>query len=131
MNITEFDLSKVVKVLKNYNISKKGEQLLIDETYLASKILNKLTLPETKAECKCLTCAHIREIEKLIPDKALCHKVLSATDNLYEAMEDKIIDMERKIEGLKKEKEKFRQLSLKLDDAEYFYHKKIREITDD
>ena len=52
-------------------------------------------------KCKCITCTHIAEITKLIPDDILRNKVLAVTDDLYEAMAGENIDLEMKTSDLK------------------------------
>ena len=53
-------------------------------------------------KCKCITCTHIAEIKKLIPDDTLRNKVLAVTDGLYEAMVGEIIKLQNKIDELNK-----------------------------
>ena len=52
-------------------------------------------------KCKCLTCNHITEMEKLIPDKTLRNKVLTVTDDLYEAMANESLTLGVEIFNLK------------------------------
>ena len=54
-------------------------------------------------KCKCLTCNHITEMEKLIPDKDLRNKVLTVTDDLYDAMASSSMDKDMEIIRLKAE----------------------------
>ena len=54
-------------------------------------------------KCKCLTCNHITEMEKLIPGKTLCNKVLAVTDDLYNAMAGENMDKDMEIVRLKAE----------------------------
>jgi hypothetical protein len=44
--------------------------------------------------CKCPNCNYVSKIEKLIPDKELCKKVMDVTEGLFCAMEDTIHDLQ-------------------------------------
>jgi len=57
-------------------------------------------------KCKCLTCNHITEMEKLIPDKTLRNKVLQVTDDLYDAVANESLTLGVEIFNLKKEIER-------------------------
>ena len=48
-------------------------------------------------KCTCLTCEHIRQITKLIPDDDLRNKVLEVTDGLYEAMASESMDLSMEV----------------------------------
>ena len=53
--------------------------------------------------CKCITCKHVAEMKKLIPNEALRNKVLTVTDDLYEAMASSSMDKDMEIIRLKAE----------------------------
>ena len=59
-------------------------------------------------KCKCLTCNHITEMEKLIPDKTLRNKVLAVTDDLYDAMANESLTLGVEIFHLKAENNRLR-----------------------
>jgi hypothetical protein len=48
-------------------------------------------------KCTCPNCKYVRKIEKLIPDKELCKKVMDVTEGLFCAMEDTIHDLQYKL----------------------------------
>ena len=60
-------------------------------------------------KCKCLTCNHITEMEKLIPDKTLRNKVLAVTDDLYNAMASECIDKDMDMIHLKAENDRLKK----------------------
>ena len=53
--------------------------------------------------CKCITCKHVAEMKKLIPNEALRNKVMRVTDDLYEAMASENLTMGVEIFKLKAE----------------------------
>lgn len=58
-----------------------------------------------EGKCTCLTCKHIRQITKLIPDEKLRNKVLEVTDDLFESMAGDIIDLGLQLSDSKLENE--------------------------
>lgn len=54
-----------------------------------------------KGKCNCITCKHVAEMRKLIPDEVLCNKVMAVTDGLFDGMAGECIDKDRKISDLK------------------------------
>ena len=48
-------------------------------------------------KCTCITCKHVAQMRKLIPDEALCNKVMAITDDLFDAMEGEIIKLQQEI----------------------------------
>jgi len=59
--------------------------------------------------CKCITCKHVAEMKKLIPNEALRNKVLTVTDDLYEAMASECIDKDMDMIHLKAENDRLKK----------------------
>ena len=53
-------------------------------------------------KCNCITCKHVAEMRKLIPDEDLCNKVMAITDDLYESMAGEVMELEQ-INGILRE----------------------------
>ena len=48
-----------------------------------------------KGKCNCITCKHVAEMHKLIPDEDLCNKVMAVTDDLFDGMASENIELEQ------------------------------------
>ena len=48
-------------------------------------------------KCKCITCKHVRAIKELIPDDELRNKVMKVTNDLFEGMASRIVDLEMEL----------------------------------
>ena len=53
-------------------------------------------------KCKCITCKYVREMKELIPDDDLRNKVMKVTDDLFDGMENEILDLEMELINIKK-----------------------------
>lgn len=98
-NIRYMDIGEVRKILIEFWRTE------ISVTEAENKIAH-LAIPGEKkipGKCNCITCKHVAQMRKLIPDEDLCNKVMAVTDDLYDAMAGEVIDKDKKIRELQDE----------------------------
>ena len=80
--------------------------------------------------CTCLTCEHIKELTKLIPDDTLRNKVLEVTNELYERMASESMDLGMEVIKLKDEIEKRKLISQKKGKIVHMHRERITQLED-
>lgn len=62
-----------------------------------------------EGKCTCITCEHVAEMKKLIPDDDLRNKVLEVTNELFERMASESMDLGMEVIKLKDEIERLKK----------------------
>ena len=95
------ELQKAIEILQSQSTGEIIDIYSKDGFRLNSPKMKKKRkeLKEARREgiCTCLTCEHVAEMKKLIPDDILRNEVLAVTNELYESMASESMDLSMEV----------------------------------